>query len=514
MILTNFFSNKKIRKKIRFIFVFSTLISTCFPASSQAYYFAFDSIQQAMYKEAGQLKIISVKKKLFNQKTIAPSNLANLFIEDFSDFLAVIAISSKDAFEYYKTKNSERIDVFENASLKSPYVKFSLSEFYLHRAICRVLFSEKFKAVFDLKKARSYSKNNEEEYPQFELNYKTKSLLNILLGSIPPSFKWASGLISLKGDYKTGIIELNRMLNLSYVKGDYNCFFPEILTYKIITTQQSSASANENKQLNTYFSTLTVKRELPQNYILLYAWSDYLMKNGQNDMAIKVICSQQKDPGYIPFWPIEFIQGVALQNKLDKSCVSHFLSYIQGVRKGNYINACFQRLAWQSLLNGSPQEYDKYIQQINRSIINTEQDQAALFEQQSKQRPFIQLLKARLLFDGGYYSQSMEELSSIKTENLHHPLCQLEYYYRLARNYEKQGSFTKAMFLFNKVIIDGSTVANYYAANAALNAGNVCEQLNNKKQAQLYYKKCLSLSPTQYKESIHQKAKIGLERIR
>lgn len=513
MILTSFFFDFLIRKKTRFIFVFSILIHVSFTASSQAHYFTFDSTQQAMYREAGQLKIVSVKNKLFNQKAIAPSNLANLFIEDFSDFLAVVAISSKDAFEYYKTKNSERIDIFENTSLKSPYIKFSLSEFYLHRAICRVLFNEKFKAVFDLKKARSYSKNNDEEYPQFELNYKTKSLLNILLGSIPPSFKWASGLISLKGDYKTGIVELNRMLNLSYIKEDYNCFFPEILTYKVITAQQSSATASENKQLNTYFSTLTVKRELPRNYILLYAWSDYLMKNGQNDMAIKIICSQQKDSGYIPFWPIEFIHGAALQNKLDKSCVSHFLSYIQGVRKGNYINACFQRLAWQSLLNGSPQEYDKYIQQISRNVINTEQDQVALFEQQSKQKPLIQLLKARLLFDGGYYHQSMEELSSIKTENLYNSLYQLEYYYRLARNYEKQENFTRAMYLFNKVIIDGSTIANYYAANAALNAGNVCEQLNNKKQAQLYYKKCLSLSPTQYKESIHQKAKIGLERI-
>jgi tetratricopeptide (TPR) repeat protein len=513
MILTSLLPDFSISKKARFLFAIFLLIFTFFTSSAQTC-FLFDSTQQVMYREASQLKTISVKKKLLHEKTVAPSNLANLFIEDFSDFLAVIAISSKDAFEYYKTKNSERIEIFENASFSSPYIKFSLSEFYLHRAICRVLFNEKFKAVFDLKNALSYSKSNCNEYPLFELNYKTKSLLNIILGSIPPSFKWASGLISLKGDYKTGITELNRMLNLSYIKEDYNCFFPEILTYKVITTQQSSATTNESKQLSTYFSTLTVKRELPKNYILLYAWSDYLMKNGQNDMAIKVICSQQKDSGYIPFWPIEFIQGVALQNKLDKSCVPHFLAYIHGVRKGNYINACYQRLAWQSLLNNTPLEYDKYIQQINRSVVNTEQDQVALFEQQSQQKPLVPLLKARLLFDGGYYTESMEELTSLKTENLFNSIYQLEYYYRLARNYEKQENFTRAIYLFNKVIIDGSSIANYYAANAALNAGNICEQLFNKKQAQFYYKKCLSLSPNQYKESIHQKAKIGLERIR
>jgi tetratricopeptide (TPR) repeat protein len=165
-------------------------------------------------------------------------------------------------------------------------------------------------------------------------------------------------------------------------------------------------------------------------------------------------------------------------------------------------------------VNNTPLEYDKYIQQINRSVVNTEQDQVALFEQQSQQKPLVPLLKARLLFDGGYYTESMEELTSLKTENLFNSIYQLEYYYRLARNYEKQENFTRAIYLFNKVIIDGSSIANYYAANAALNAGNICEQLFNKKQAQFYYKKCLSLSPNQYKESIHQKAKIGLERIR
>ncbi len=513
MILTSLFPNLSTGIKARFLFVLTLLLFTFSSASAQSC-FIFDSTQQVMYHEASQLKTISVKKMLLHEKTVAPANLANLFIEDFSDFLAVIAISSKEAFEYYKAKNSERIEIFENASFSSPYLKFSLSEFYLHRAICRVLFNEKFKAVFDLKSALSYSKSNCNEYPSFDPNLKTKSLLNIILGSIPPSFKWASGLISLKGDYKTGIAELNRILNLSYINKDYNCFFPEVLTYKVITTQQSSATTTESKQLNTYFSTLTVKRELPRNYILLYAWSDYLMKNGRNDLAIKTIASQQKDSGYIPFWPIEFLQGVALQNKLDKSCAAHFLAYIRGVRKGNYINACYQRLAWQSLLNNSPADYDRYIQQVNRSVVNTEQDQVAFFEQQSKQKPLVPLLKARLLFDGGYYKESMDELTPLRAETLTNSIYQLEYYYRLARNFEKQENFPRAIYLFNKVIIDGSNIANYYAANAALNAGNICEQQFNRKQAHFYYKKCLSLSPNQYKESIHQKAKIGLERVR
>ena len=498
------------RKAFVFLF-FLFFVNVLF---SQTHTFVFDSIQSAIYHEAIQLKTISTKKKISLAYTHDPLNLATYMSEEVADFYAVIALSSKESFELYKVKNSERISLYESTSLKSPFVKFSLAEFYLHRAILRVLFGEKIKAVFDLKKARSYTLKNVEEYPSFTLNYKPKSLLNILLGSIPPSVKWASGLVSLKGDYNQGVVELNRLLNYTYVSDIYDCFFYEVLTYKVIISQQSSVSVNDNKQLATYFTTLTVKKELPENQLLLYAWADNLLKNGQNEKANKILLSQKRDDDYITFWPIEFLKGITFQNKLDPSCVGYFNSYIQAVHKGNYVNACYQRLAWQLLLNNNLQGYSQMIKKVDVNTQNTEQDQAAFFEFKSNAVPNAQLLKIRLLFDGGYYERAYSEIKKITPEKLSGKLNQLEYYYRMARILDKKQNYSQALLVYNKVIIDGAGFDNYFAANAALNAGSVCEMANDKSKAIFYYKKCLSMTPNQYKESIHQKAKIGLERLK
>ncbi len=498
--------------KVFFLFlIFQNLIC---PIFAQNKHFDLDSIHQSVYHEAIQLKTISAKKQILTLKEQYPENLATFFVEEIADFYAVLGLSSRDAFELYKSKNSERITIFENCEVKSPFIKFSLAEFYIHRAITRVFFGEKIKAVFDLKKANSYANKNITEYPLFQLNDKPKSLLNIIFGSIPPSVKWASALISLNGNYNKGIAELNRLLNFTYVNENEYCFFFEILTYKTIISQRSTASNSDKRTLSMYFNTLSVRNELAKNYLLIYAWGDYQIKNGQNDAAINVFSSMQKSEDYIPFWTIEFLWGIALQNKLDEACVRHFNAYIQGVKTGNYVNASYQRLAWQSIMNQNPQGYFKYIRMINKKNNITEQDQAANFEQQSNLQPNIQLLKARLLFDGGYYLKSQEELRKINIHKMVGKIFVLEYYYRMARILDKLKNNTQSLILYNKVIIDGSSIENYYAANAALNAGNICESINDKTKAVFYYKKCLSLSPNQYKESIHQKAKIGLERLK
>lgn len=502
---------ERFQKKAFFVFLF---FLWSFPMFSQNQHCTFDTIQNELYHQAIQLRAVLAKKNILNIQKQDPNNLATQLSEEAAEFYAVIALASIESFEYFKTKNHERIVAFENTTIKSPFIKFGLAEFYLHRAIARVFFNEKFKAVFDLKKARSYIQKNVIEYPAFLLNNKPKSLLNILLGSIPPSFKWASGLVSLKGDYNQGMNELNRLLNYAYINSEYECFFYEALTYKVIISQQSSATASEKQQLNSYFSTLTIKNELPQNHLLLYAWSDYLIKNGQNEKAYKVLMSQEKSADYITFWPIEFLKGVSLQNRLDNGCVSFFNAYIHGVRKGNYVNACCQRLAWQSLIVGNLPGYYSKIKNVNTNFQGTEQDQAACFEFKNKLVPHAQLLKVRLLFDGGYYDKAFTEMKKIAPEKLAAKLYGLEYYYRLARIYDKQQNYSQAILLYNKVVLDGSSVQNYYAANAALNAGNICEANQELNKAKLYYQKCLSLDPNQYKESIHQKAKIGLERMK
>jgi hypothetical protein len=53
----------------------------------------------------------------------------------------------------------------------------------------------------------------------------------------------------------------------------------------------------------------------------------------------------------------------------------------------------------------------------------------------------------------------------------------------------------------------GKKYPNYYACNAALNIGLIYEEKNNKAQARKYYNLCLSLSPSNTNQALHQRLK-------
>ena len=60
----------------------------------------------------------------------------------------------------------------------------------------------------------------------------------------------------------------------------------------------------------------------------------------------------------------------------------------------------------------------------------------------------------------------------------------------------------------------GADKEYYFAANSALKSGMIFESKMDFEKARYYYNKCLSLDFDEYKTSITQKAKAGLNRIR
>jgi len=71
----------------------------------------------------------------------------------------------------------------------------------------------------------------------------------------------------------------------------------------------------------------------------------------------------------------------------------------------------------------------------------------------------------------------------------------------------------EAILHYDNVLTKGSEYQYYFAANSALQLGFIYESLSEFGKAKSYYKKCLSLKYDEYKKSISQKAKAGLNRI-
>ncbi len=130
-------------------------------------------------------------------------------------------------------------------------------------------------------------------------------------------------------------------------------------------------------------------------------------------------------------------------------------------------------------------------------------------------RPSVVLLKSRLLFDGGYYQRALNELLDNPVKSFVKNRRDLvEYTYRLARIYHETGNTEKALSYYRQTIARGSNEPYYYAAASAFQMGLIYENSGSYAQADSAYRKCLSIETSEYKTSLDQKAKAGLNRLK
>ncbi|MDF2431031.1 MAG: hypothetical protein JWP44_662, partial [Mucilaginibacter sp.] len=148
----------------------------------------------------------------------------------------------------------------------------------------------------------------------------------------------------------------------------------------------------------------------------------------------------------------------------------------------------------------------------SRGYTIDQKDKQALREANDA-KPDIDLLKARFYFDGGYYNKALALLTNKDVNSIKLLRDKTEYYYRLGRIYEKTDKVSDALLNYQRAVNLGKTTSYYYAANAALNMGLMCEQRKDYKRAANYYNEALAMKKHEYQDDIDNDSKAGLKRI-
>jgi tetratricopeptide (TPR) repeat protein len=174
-----------------------------------------------------------------------------------------------------------------------------------------------------------------------------------------------------------------------------------------------------------------------------------------------------------------------------------------------------QKMSWYYYLRGDMVRADSCRQQvIKRGAAVSDADRQALKEARSGKWPNRMLLKARLLDDGGYFSDALQVLRGMDPSEFRDPVERCEYTYRLGRIYDGLGRGDEALDAYQRTIRLGENLKEYYAARAALQAGYINEQRGDKAKAIGLYEKCLSMQDHDYKNSLDQRAKAGIARCK
>jgi tetratricopeptide (TPR) repeat protein len=206
--------------------------------------------------------------------------------------------------------------------------------------------------------------------------------------------------------------------------------------------------------------------------------------------------------------------GLAKLRRLETDASVYFQRFLQQRSGQNGIKEAYQKLAWCELLKSNQNGYRAYLKTaITQGKAATGADKNALQEAQSGKTPEVTLLKARLLFDGGYLQKAHQQLQTKSSADFKDQAGRLEYFYRMGRILHGLEQWDEALGFYQRTIRQGQNEPYFYACNAALQAGLICEKQKNFPRAQDFYKTCLRLSPSEYKTELHQKAKSGLGRL-
>ncbi|MCD4747066.1 MAG: hypothetical protein K8R58_12285 [Bacteroidales bacterium] len=465
------------------------------------------------YNSIISLKFEEGKQLLELEKSINPSNNIPYYIENYIDFLTLIIGEEQDTFDKLKKNKNIRIKRLEKGDESSPYYRYCLAQVYLQWAFTRVKFREYIPAMLEINKAYRLLEKNKTEFPDFIPNLINLGLLHTLIGTIPDNYKWITNIINVEGTINQGVNEITTVLDVSMKNKEYEYLKTESLFFLSFIELNFVRNKKEALKYNELYYSSKDDETFNSNPLISYSMATIFMRTGFNDDAIEILINRTQGDQYFPFYYLNYLTGVAKLNSLDRDAYKYFFKFLLNFKGINYIKAAYQKLAWFYLVNGNIEKYKEYIAKVliyGYDIVDA--DKQAEMEAKSGKIPNIKLLRARLLFDGGYYSKAMNELS-MQENKLRNSKDSLECTYRLGRIYHEWGKIPEAIPYYKKTINDGAKFIYYYAANSALMLGFIYENQSDFKNAKYYFTKAQSCNNKEYKNSINQKAKAGLNRI-
>jgi tetratricopeptide (TPR) repeat protein len=143
----------------------------------------------------------------------------------------------------------------------------------------------------------------------------------------------------------------------------------------------------------------------------------------------------------------------------------------------------------------------------------SEEDKQAFLESTSKQIPDTNLLRARLLFDGGDFKKAVSRLLELTIQGRNLAFIS-ERAYRLGRSYQMLKRNDEAISWFNIAIINGANLPEYFAASAAYNSGKIYLAQGKLMDAKTMFLRVTKFPNHPYKNSLDAKAKTALKKLK
>jgi hypothetical protein len=435
-----------------------------------------------------------------NKKNILPAVLIN-----YEDFISLSFNENPSEYKKRKKWLDLRLNIVATGNKNSPYYLFSKALLYFQWSIIQIKYGDYWDAAWDFRKAYQLFKENKIKYPQFTPNNIYLGVQEAVMSTIPNGYKWVTSILGLKGNMKDGM-----QLLKNYSFSSEILFKEESRVYYIyLKNYLENDIAGAYQLINTY------QMDIINNPLFVFMASNLALNNKKAQLAESILLKRNKSADYMPFPMLDYELGDAKMKKLDYSAIQYFQKFIQQHKGSFYIKDALYSIALCYYLIDDQKMANEYVAKVKtKGNAETDADKQALKRASKGVFPNKLLLKSRLLNDGGYNIEALKIATSILPHTLKSDGELLESVYRMGRIYDDLAEYDKALFYYHLTIEKGSHSTEYFAARACLQAGYIYEKKGLVAKAKEYYHKELSLGDHDFKNSLDQRAKSSLNRLK
>ncbi|ARS34906.1 DUF3808 domain-containing protein [Pontibacter actiniarum] len=462
---------------------------------------ALTASHKAAYQELLKLRVGAARAMLRPAQQQDGNEAANLLLANYADFLELCVVQDQRHLEQLLEAQEARLDALEKLPRKE-WRDYALAEVHMQVAMCKLLFGNRLSAAWGFRKAYLQYSDNASRYPDFIPNRKNLGTLQVLIGSVPDQYKWFLNIIGLKGSISQG------MANLQRATSKANPFYQEAQLLQAVLLHMTAQDKEE--QALQQITAMAARQQ--DNLLYQFVAMHLLKKSKRGEAALQVYLRRPGGKAYLPFPYLHHMAGdlYLFRGNYQQSVQENRLFLEQHQGKHYLKSAHFKLHLAYALGNHKPQAM-WHLQQVAQVGFDEAEEDKYAARYAERQEPLVKpLMQARLHSDGGYYHKALQELAQQQLNAATPQAVQAEYYYRKARIYHGLDSLRQALPLYQQSIALCQGTNLYFAPNAALQLGYIYQQLDNPKQAALYFKKALGYKGHEYKNSIDAKAKLAL----
>lgn len=471
------------------------------------YVYDFNSRCKQAYQALVSLRISEGDELLRAELRENPNNLIPVLLANYDDCLTLLF--NGDAKEYARRKGnfSKRMELLEKGDQQSPWYKYAIGALYFQWATVHIRFNEYFTAGTEFRKSFIQLKDNRKKFPDFRYNQVLLGLEEAIVGTIPDSYKWISGMLGMKGDVRKGTAQIVDFLG--HRDGSAALMREEAIFYYCYL---KFSLLSDHKAVWKYLDESAL--DFRNNHLYVFMKANFALNDNKASVAEQVLRNRNQGGNYLEAPVFNYQMGIAQLQKLDDDCLPYFQKFLNRYTGKLFVKDAYQKMSFYSLAAGNRPQAMVYRSKIAAAgTTQIDADKQAQRYAMNAVLPNPVLLKARLLCDGGYFSQSLEPLKGLKSSDFANISDQLEFNYRYARIFTLMGQSAKAIPFYEYTIKIGSNRQEHFAARSSLELGQIYEQQGLKAKAITCYKSCIAMKDHDYKSSLDQKAKAGIDRL-